>query len=356
MAASAKTRLNDALRRRELSSSDRAARFARRKAWDQQLSYARRLSYRLVVVALGAPVACIPVMLALPEPWRWILLGLVVASGLWGVGVFVLLNSGAANTLLGAGGEEMTAIELQPLRRRGWRVVHGLLVRERWDIDHVAVGPGGVLVFETKRSGDAWPVGVPGKPFMVDALNRAVRQARDNTRDVTREFGDVLNGAPVRAVVVAWSSVPEVDGGPGWKDYGSVTVVHGRSLGLWLQTLDGPAVLDQEGIERIWTAVSDRASIGDGSQPPSRPTIQQLIGFLWQICAGVLAAVYALIGLDAAGLFRSWGILVVPAAGVALGLRGRRYKPIRWAADAWTAVFGVALVVLLVALGVFALT
>jgi hypothetical protein len=48
-----------------------------------------------------------------------------------------------------------TADELRRLRRRGWRAVHNLHLQSG-DVDHVAVGPGGVVVVETKQSDSNW--------------------------------------------------------------------------------------------------------------------------------------------------------------------------------------------------------
>ena len=51
-------------------------------------------------------------------------------------------------------GEQWTARELRSLRKRDWHLANGLLLRRVADIDHVVIGPGGVLVIETKYSSD----------------------------------------------------------------------------------------------------------------------------------------------------------------------------------------------------------
>lgn len=155
---------------------------------------------------------------------------------------------------MGVSGEEMTATELQLLARRGWRTVNGLMIREKADIDHVAVGPSGVLVIETKRSAERWPVGVSGKRFMVEALERAVHQAADSTRDVSNQFKREIAGAPLHAVVVVWSAAPKMDRESPWADHGGVTVVRGghlkRGWRAWTATAS---------TQRAWTACGRRS-------------------------------------------------------------------------------------------------
>ena len=70
-------------------------------------------------------------------------------------------------------------------------------MRERADIDHVAVGPSGVVVVETKWATDPWPIGVAGPPRMVDRLNEVAAQVRRNAKDVERHFARASGGASI---------------------------------------------------------------------------------------------------------------------------------------------------------------
>jgi Nuclease-related domain len=52
----------------------------------------------------------------------------------------------------GAAGERRTARFLDPLERQGWAVLHDLAVpHSQANIDHLAIGPGGVLVIDSKE-------------------------------------------------------------------------------------------------------------------------------------------------------------------------------------------------------------
>jgi hypothetical protein len=81
--------------------------------------------------------------------------GAVMASALVG-GSYVLvmllpdlLDSSSSRMIRGAEGEEATGRELKRLRRQGWQFVHHVPFASG-DADHVAIGPGGVVVIESK--------------------------------------------------------------------------------------------------------------------------------------------------------------------------------------------------------------
>ena len=44
----------------------------------------------------------------------------------------------------------MVAGKLDPLREDGYRIFHGFPGGPNWNIDHIAIGPGGLFVIETK--------------------------------------------------------------------------------------------------------------------------------------------------------------------------------------------------------------
>lgn len=62
-----------------------------------------------------------------------------------------------------------------------WRTVSGL---RRWDIDHVLVGPGGVVAVETKWQGRGWALDPPE-----DRVLGAAQQAESNAREGRESAG-----------------------------------------------------------------------------------------------------------------------------------------------------------------------
>ncbi|WP_062385093.1 nuclease-related domain-containing protein [Demequina iriomotensis] len=51
----------------------------------------------------------------------------------------------------GAEGEEKVGAVLERMTKRGWRIIHSIPVGENSDIDHLAIGPGGVVLVNTKH-------------------------------------------------------------------------------------------------------------------------------------------------------------------------------------------------------------
>jgi hypothetical protein len=123
-----------------------------------------------VVIAGGMPVLIAGTMLqwtaSLPTvlQWGWLGLTVVVFIGTFLLAVrwFARKTRLAYNHYLGYFGERIVAEYLEPLKQEGWRIFHdvpALANGTRFNLDHVAVGPGGVFVIETKtrRKGSARP-------------------------------------------------------------------------------------------------------------------------------------------------------------------------------------------------------
>ncbi len=75
-----------------------------------------------------------------------------------------------SNRYLGYFGERLVAEQLEPLKTEGWRIFHDVPFANNgtpFNIDHIAVGPGGVFAIETKtrRKGGARPGFVDHKVF-----------------------------------------------------------------------------------------------------------------------------------------------------------------------------------------------
>jgi len=146
----------------------------------------------------------------------------------------------------GAAGERRTARLLAPLERQGWAVLHDLAVPgSRANIDHLAIGPGGVFVIDSKQyrgrlqldsSGCLWhgrhPLGSTLQAVSFEADQAA--QVLPDPRVV------VLPIVAVHGAQVPWGKVV-VEGVP---------VVPARRLPSLLHAL--PAVLEPERV--AWLA------------------------------------------------------------------------------------------------------
>ena len=151
----------------------------------------------------------------------------------------------------GAVGERRTARLLGPLERQGWAVLHDLaLPGSRANIDHLVIGPGGVLVIDSKQyrgrlrldsSGRLWHGGYPLAPAL-----RAVDFEADQAAQVLTDPDVVV--VPIVAVhgaQVPWGKVVMQ----------GVPVVAARRLPSMLRAL--PAVL---GPERV-AVLADQARV-----------------------------------------------------------------------------------------------
>ncbi len=88
--------------------------------------------------------------------WVWVGLGvtvaLVLAAGVVAVRWFVLKLRERSERYLSYFGTRVVAEYLEPLKAAGWRIfqdVPGESGPERFNVDHIAVGPGGVFAIET---------------------------------------------------------------------------------------------------------------------------------------------------------------------------------------------------------------
>jgi hypothetical protein len=151
----------------------------------------------------------------------------------------------------GAAGERRTARLLDPLERHGWAILHDLAVpSSRANLGHLAIGPGGVFVIDSKQysgrlqldsSGRLWHGRYPLAPTL-----RAVSFEADQAAQVLPDPGvAVVPIVAVHGAQVPWGKVV-TDGVP---------VVAARRLPSMLRAL--PAVL---GPERV-AGLADQARI-----------------------------------------------------------------------------------------------
>jgi hypothetical protein len=173
------------------------------------------------------------------------LAGAIVAAGL----AWRLRFRPSAATLAwrrGAAGERRTARLLGPLERHGWAALHDLAIPgTQANIDHLVIGPGGVVVIDTKQyRGRLWldPDGLlwHGRHLLIATL-RKLRWAAD-------QADEVLGVADVQVVAIMAVHGAKVPWGRLTAD--GVIVAPARRMPDLLEAL--PAIL---GPERVaWLA------------------------------------------------------------------------------------------------------
>lgn len=272
---------------RELASPARAGRWSRNEALRRQYRFARR-NWRGVALTAVTPAVAVPFLWFLPGVARPYVIGGLVATGAALAVFLVVIASGTAPRMMGAWAESWTAQELRLLTRREWKVIHGARAGYG-DIDHIAIGPSGIVVLETKWRNDAWDdADGDGR------IARASRQLATNARRVRELTKHVAPGAAVYQAVVLWSPEPfQLPASP--PRPGQPATVAGTELKTWLDRLDADQVLPHDQVTAAWTKLSDQTKARDDREladdgPPPKTLHQYYLSFLQVLCGLLLAA------------------------------------------------------------------
>jgi hypothetical protein len=130
-------------------------------------------------------------------------IGAVIASFPCLAWIAVTSADGSATWRIGAEAEVWTAEALRGLGP-DWRIEHAVPFPERnyvVDVDHVAIGPYGVLVVETKWTGQAFDL---SQKRLAPQVTQAMEQVDDNANRVRALLRRVNSGVPIIPVVVYW--------------------------------------------------------------------------------------------------------------------------------------------------------
>ena len=323
-------------RERELASAARAGSWSRRRALELQYRYVRRGWPRLAIFCL-LMAAFSTFVLFVPERFRSFALGAWLAAVAGVVVHLVVVYSGSATFLVGDLGEQWTHDELRHLAGRSWKIVHRVLFRAAEDIDHVLIGPGGVVVVETKWSADDWR-----SRRMRPRIADAAAQVQENARVMKLVLRSVLGDAPVRSIVALWPGDPELLR----EHIGDTVVMGGQELRQWVESLPENE-LSPDAITRAWSVVAEHLARRDAADvlrlgpPPASP---------WQAIQQAAEAVSGFVlGAYAGATVVSW--LPTPwlvAIGLAPAVIAWRFRRSRRVLLTAFAVGDVVLVVLLV--------
>ena len=169
--------------------------------------------------------------------------------------LWVATDTVSANRLESAGiAEGNTSSEVRKLKRHGWRVVDNIPFKD-FDVDHVAIGPGGIVLLETKWTSDGL-FDSRGRPNRYGAW--AMRQAARNAGSINAVLHqNGFDGSTSNALVVAWGARNEA--APYVNDRPDCTIVDGDQLGDLLTDLD--PVLSPDQIEAAFSALTKFVSI-----------------------------------------------------------------------------------------------
>jgi hypothetical protein len=161
------------------------AEYRRRRA-SERAAWTRGLLWRAAaVLAAGAAAGLLAIQLA---PHLTPLAVVLAVAGL-GWQLWLRPSTDTRAWRRGANGERRTARLLAPLERHGWAILHDLAIPgSPANIDHLAIGPGGVLVIDSKQYRgrlrlDSYGMLWHGRHMLVSTL-RKVRWAADQADEI----------------------------------------------------------------------------------------------------------------------------------------------------------------------------
>jgi len=291
-------------------------------AFERQRAFVLANALRLGAVLVATAISVVGIWLWFPvgPGARGFVSGVFVTSVVGALSHWVSIASGASQASMGQVGEEWTATELRRLRRRGWRILNHVMFRT-WDVDHIAVGPHGVFVLETKwRSGR---IRLDDTDGLDGWLAAAVARLHDDERDVARLLGwGSRTDAPIESVLVVWGQEIHQETDRPITASGGVQVVAGRNLRRYLGQPRHAALSPSE-VDSLYGRLLEQARWRDDTDP-LRPTLHQTAN-RWLLAFGVAIA-GSIVSLAAATLLLAWyfvaaGLLV--AAGLAVARRPR---------------------------------
>lgn len=237
--------------------SREAGQSAARKYEELTQAWLRRNRSRFLILAAVFAPFVIGVNLAAAR-WNslWWTAGLVTGMV---VAMFVIVRMSPPgwieNWQDGAVGEQWTGQTLRGLETQGWRIFHDLTA-SYGNMDHVAVGPGGVFLLDSKR----WmgSVTVEGDSAVVRRVEDPDLQWRftspGHVKGLAREVSEAVRAAThvpvwVTPVIVVWGGFAQGVAGDTCK------FVHGDALARWLG--DQPVRIAPARVEQIADAVAD---------------------------------------------------------------------------------------------------
>jgi len=193
------------------------------------------------------------------------LLGFFIAGFLGAIWYGASVFTGGAAWMTGASAERWTAKEFAALGP-AWHLFHNVsfvdgFADETWevDVDHLVVGPYGVLVIESKYSSSPLDLGAVRLP---KHLRDAVRQAKDNAGRVCALLHRDAPAVPVRPVVVFWGRLVKAPKEP-VRRVETVRIVSGNDAGRWRPLLVMQDVVPQELVVFVSSKIEKHISRGN---------------------------------------------------------------------------------------------
>jgi hypothetical protein len=177
---------------------------------------------------------------------------------------------------VGAAGEQAVARKLDKLSNRGWHVLHSINT-SAGDIDHLAIGPHGVYVINTKHHPHG-RIAVTDKTITVNGYRQPYATQVSREAQLARAALSQAWGRPVHVtpliVIHGHTTIT------GWQRHhpAGVHILPSSAITAWLRS-PGPAIHNRADIEQLYTAARQPATWhADASRPSPRPDLRPRAG------------------------------------------------------------------------------
>jgi hypothetical protein len=343
MQSASAERVRESLLHRSLAGANHVSAHSRRQLRDLERRWVTR-NWRIIAFILGGTaIAAVISAVLVPTALGDVLAGVLLASGWWWLHTIMIETTGANRLRLGLLGETWTSMELAARRRRGWRHVNDVLLHCR-QTDHVAVGPGGVVVVESKYRSD----------WSAQEVDLGVMAAQ-----VQKQRGllglHLKLRAETRAVVAMWGNGLDELVGDTWFERDGVVFCRGAALGTYLDSL--PNTLDDEQVQHVHRTLARLVQRLDGHDtevhgPAPVPWSEHLAEGCLRLSLGIATLMVLFIPLARLGVW--WGLgagALIAAAAAAVhklmsGRRGRARLAVVAGVATWAiAALGAAVIV-----------
>ena len=300
-----------------LDSQKRAGSFASARAASIRRDYAKSHWRFLVLTSVGMVAPGVAVLPFEHDALvRGLVIGLVLGITSAAVPGLVIVLSGSSAITMGAWAEEWTSEALRPMRDHGYRLINSARVSSA-DIDHVLVGPGGLVVFETKWSAYDWSL--ERDPKVQGAL-RQVNAEADRLRRWLRP------PIPIERVVVLWGAAARaVRDKPGKQQRSAdgTLVLAGEVLSRWVLGLPRNRLTAQQ-VNTYYSQLAEQTDRRDAHDAkPARSLSQFFVACLIGFVLGVYGPICGELVAGTLGAIATAGLIGVAA------LSGHRWVPSR---------------------------
>lgn len=322
---------------RQLAGDSRTGSYARSQARNKHVQYfKRRWPAHLAFTVIGFAIVIAGSFLVPSTYMRGLIVGIgctAIVAGQWSM---VVQITGTGGLLMAELAEQWTAALLR--KQRGWQLVNHVNLRIE-DIDHVLVGPDGILAVETKWS---------SYPWTPQRLSEAADQAARNARDLSI-WSSLKPFGPAQPLVVLWGpSAADVET-PTTVD--GVPVVSGDDFAQWWARKPARAVpLNASDVEDVVQILAERCAQADPYQP-DKPLSAADVAILTaaSLGSGMLGFLAVLLPLVHLNPVAGSALSVLAAAAGFVALKRLNY-PYRYVATAWTTGVTAALAALVMTL------